>query len=159
MENASKALIIAAGVLIGILVLSLAVFLFMDFGARSKDIYAQVELNQLTQYNSQYTVYNGRSDITIYDIITLCNLAKENNDTYKEYTNFESEYKVIINLSGTNFNYLNAQDLSTEEKQKLISEYNGVESNGELTNQFKCEGITFHDTGGKVNKVTIKRIK
>ena len=53
MENASKALIMAAGVLIGILVLSLAVFLFMDFGARSSEIYSQVEHNQLTQYLHQ----------------------------------------------------------------------------------------------------------
>lgn len=34
MENASKALIMAGGVLIGILILSLAVYLFIDFGGK-----------------------------------------------------------------------------------------------------------------------------
>ena len=32
MENASKALLMAAGVLIGVLILSLAVYLFENFG-------------------------------------------------------------------------------------------------------------------------------
>ena len=38
MENASNALLIAGGVLIGVLILSLAVYLFADFGAKSADI-------------------------------------------------------------------------------------------------------------------------
>ena len=38
MENASKALIMAAGVLIGVLILSLAVFLFLDFCPTSERI-------------------------------------------------------------------------------------------------------------------------
>ena len=42
MENASKALLMAGGVLIGILILSLAVYLFITFGAESKEIHAQI---------------------------------------------------------------------------------------------------------------------
>ena len=71
MENASKALIMAAGVLIGVLILSLAAFLFLDFGATSESVYSQMENQQLTQYNAQYTVYSGRKDITIYEIISI----------------------------------------------------------------------------------------
>ena len=37
MENASKALLMAAGVLMGILIISLAVFLFVTFGATSAE--------------------------------------------------------------------------------------------------------------------------
>ena len=96
MENASKALIMAAGVLIGVLILSLAVVLFTNFGATSQGVYTQMEERQLTQYNAQFTVYSGRTDITIYDIISVANLAKENNETYKDYTNYESEYKKIV---------------------------------------------------------------
>ena len=38
MENASNALIIAGGVLIGVLIISLAVYLFVDFGSTSAEI-------------------------------------------------------------------------------------------------------------------------
>ena len=42
MENASKALIMAAGVLIGILILSLAVYLFVSFGNTSRELHKQI---------------------------------------------------------------------------------------------------------------------
>ena len=38
MENASKALLMAAGVLIGMMVLSLMVYLFISFGSSTKAI-------------------------------------------------------------------------------------------------------------------------
>ena len=38
MENASKALIMAGGVLIGVLIISLAVYLFVSFGQTSAEI-------------------------------------------------------------------------------------------------------------------------
>lgn len=150
MENASKALLMAAGVLIGVLILSLAVFLFMDFGATSKGIYSEVESNQLTQYNAQYTIYSGRNDITIYDIISLVNLAQENNNYYKDYTNFESEYKVSIGLQGET---LLLHTIDEDKKQALISNYSEVNSNnGELKYNFKCDKIQYHPNG-KVSAV------
>ena len=94
MENASNALIMAAGVLIGILILSLAVFLFSDFGATTREINSKMEEKQLSEYNAQYTVYVGREDVTIYDIITIVNLAKENNNYYKDFSNYEKNYKI-----------------------------------------------------------------
>ena len=47
MENASKALIMVAGVLIGIMVLSLAVYLFVNFGSTSAQMHQQKEQDQL----------------------------------------------------------------------------------------------------------------
>ena len=75
MENASKALIMAGGVLIGILILSLAVYLFIDFGGKASVIHDRITSNQLTQFNAQFNIYAGRIDVTIYQIITVANLA------------------------------------------------------------------------------------
>lgn len=152
MENASKALIMAAGVLIGILVLSLGVFLFADFGATSREIYSEVESHQLVEYNTQYTIYSGRKDITIYEIISVANLAKQNNDEYKDYTNFDSKYKVIVKL-GTD----TLQNMTSDTKQNLISTYNEVNQSGEnignLKTLFKCDNIQYH-SNGKVKLIT-----
>ena len=71
MENASKALLMAAGVLIGVLILSLAIYLFVSFGQTSAEINEKNRKQQIVQFNSQYTVYLGRDDITIYDIRTI----------------------------------------------------------------------------------------
>ena len=128
MENASKALIMAAGVLIGILILSLAVFLFVDFGSTSSEIYDEVETRQLAQYNAQYTIYVGRENITIYDIITLANLAKENNDYYEEYTDYENTYQVRVILNANPGSNANFQNTSMEKKQELLKIHKSPEA-------------------------------
>ena len=60
MENASKALIMAGGILVGVLVLSLMVYLFADFGSTSAQINAQNKQNQLSQFNSKFTAYEDK---------------------------------------------------------------------------------------------------
>ena len=109
MENASKALLMAAGVLIGILVLSLAVYLIVTFGTASAQMHKENEENQLNQFNSQFTSYVGKEDITIYDIITVANLATENN-TYYEYgkiakqDNVGNNYYITVTMEMTGGN-------------------------------------------------------
>lgn len=83
MENASKALLMAAGVLIGMLILSLAIYLFLSFGSQSAKIHDEQETQRLEQFNSQFTSYQTKEDITIYDIVTVANLASENNIYYE----------------------------------------------------------------------------
>lgn len=83
MENASKALLMAAGVLIGILILSLAVYLFVSFGSTSAELHKQNEAQQIAQFNSQFTSYEGKEGLTIYDVITVANLATESNIYYE----------------------------------------------------------------------------
>ncbi len=83
MENASKALLMAAGVLIGMLILSLAVYLFVSFGSTSAELHKQQEEQQITQFNSQFTSYEGKKGLTIYDVVTVANLATETNVYYE----------------------------------------------------------------------------
>lgn len=50
MENASKALIMAAGILIGVAILSLAVYLFVSFGSASAKIHEQNDANRINEF-------------------------------------------------------------------------------------------------------------
>ena len=107
MENASKALIMAASVLIGILILSLAVFLFSDFAATSDRIHKEVKQTQDDQFNAQFTSFAVKEDNNIYDIITAVNLAKSNNTKYELTTSDEGNYYITINMNkGTNISNL-----------------------------------------------------
>ena len=63
MENASKALIMAGGVLIGVLIISLAVYLFVSFGQTSAEINSENSQKQLSQFNAKFTSYEGRNNI------------------------------------------------------------------------------------------------
>lgn len=83
MENASKALLMAAGVLMGMMILSLAVYLFTNFGGTSSQIHENIETNQINQFNSQFTSYVGKENVTIHDIVSMANLATQNNQNYE----------------------------------------------------------------------------
>ena len=79
MDNASKALIIAGGMLIAIMVASLFVYLFTTYGNYAENMYDRINQRQLTEANNEYTKYEGASDNTIYDVITVANKAKDHN--------------------------------------------------------------------------------
>lgn len=84
MENASKALLMAASVLIGLLILSLAVYLFISFGSTSAELHKQQEAQRLEQFNAQFSSYEAKEGgITIYEVVTLANLATESNIYYE----------------------------------------------------------------------------
>lgn len=145
MENASKALLMAGGVLIGVLVISLAVFLFADFGATSAEINAQNAQKQITAFNSKFTVYQGyENEITIYDIVSLATYVNENNAYYENSP--EDQIDVIIapatKIQGRNKAYYS----------NLIQVY--INNEGELT-KFSCgDNAIGYNANGRVNSIT-----
>ncbi len=113
MENASKALIMAGSVLIGVLLLTLGVYIFSLYGNYSKNMYSKIEAAKIDQFNTQFlkyygttnTVYKDKDDnekeynspilCTAHDIITLANLAKQ--------SNIEHELKQVQNYNKATF--------------------------------------------------------
>ena len=150
MENASKALIMAGGVLIGILIISLAVYLFVDFGSTSAQINDQNAQKQITEFNSKFTAYEGYKDedgnwiITIYDIISLAGYAKENNEYYKDV----EDEKIIVTV-----NKKQIQTNNDEDNKQLIKNHT---KNGML-NKFKCDKIDYNNRG-KVKSIAFVKV-
>ena len=149
MENASKALLMAAGVLIGVAILSLAVFLFVDFGSISRDTHSKIAEQQLVQFNSKFSVYesykeNGKWQnlSSIYDVTTVAGYARENNNYYKESNVYSSDFQIIVKLGNVdladinkniNFeeDYLNVIDQNTAYKC-TIPDNQGYHDNGRI---------------------------
>lgn len=157
MENASKALIMAAGVLIGILVLSLGVYLFASFGNTSVQIQAENEANELNKFNSQFTVYQGRTDLTIYDILTVANYASENNKYYgldSKNRGNKSAFYVGVKLDGKYIEELNTKD-QTDKIENFTKKLN-VNSKAELEKRlYKCKNndVRISPTTGRVYEI------
>lgn len=87
MENASKALIIAASIIVGVMVLSVGVAIFRTFSDFSQDTVQKMEEKQLSEFNNQFYKYYGYIDgkqitVSSHDIVTVANLAKQNNIKY-----------------------------------------------------------------------------
>lgn len=159
MENASKALMMAAGVLIGIMILSLGVYVFLTYSQTSKEIHQRIEEQQIEQFNVQYTAYEGREDLTIYDIITVVNNARNNNKYYEDDAD-KVKVKVTgvtgvsgitpatdwVDLNDSNLNEVIRQDQST------IT----ADPNSKLP-EYKCTEVTLENTG-RVDSITFEKI-
>lgn len=95
MENAAKALMIAAGILLGIMLLSVMIYVFRQ-GAKVNQAYDNKQVSlQLELYNSQFEHYD-RNNNNIMDVISLCNLAFDvNMDTdYDTQNTVEIEIQI-----------------------------------------------------------------
>lgn len=95
MENASNALIIAASVLIGILILTLGVSLYMSLGEYVSNTRKELDDKAIVQFNDQFMIYDGKTDLTIQDVITVRNIALRENNSFTNYnveTTESSEY-------------------------------------------------------------------
>lgn len=77
MENATKALLIAGGVLIAILIILAGVYLYSLFSEQSKLYKETISATELEKFNSKFDVYLGRENITAQEIVSIVNYAKE----------------------------------------------------------------------------------
>lgn len=134
MENASKALLMAASVLIGILIISLAIYLFVSFGSTSAEVHKQNEVQQIAQFNSRFTSYEQKT-CTIYDVVTLANLATENN-IYYELTNRQRNNK---NVNYITVNLDNRPIEGNSDKNEEYNKYLETELEEKEEKTYKCK--------------------
>lgn len=78
MENASKALLIAGGILIAIMILSLLLSMYGRVANIHKTEEEKTRLEQLAEFNAQYEAYNKKLMYGV-DVKTLTNKVTEYN--------------------------------------------------------------------------------
>lgn len=153
MENAVKALYMAAGVLIGIMILSLAVVLFSSLQGYMEETNKQIMFNEVTRFNAKYTKYVD-TELTIQDIITVAGEAYENNKSYNIDPN-------AWNVS-SNFLYI-AIYLENNGRidQKMGKNGEMVEllgNNNASVQKYKCANsdVEYSENTGKIFKMTFR---
>ena len=144
MENASKALIMSASILIGIIILSIAAYLFTAFGSSSKEIQQQVDTRVMAEFNNNFLKYQGSEKCTIHDIVNLAKLAKKTNETIE--ASYDSEYYIHVNLIGNN-----PQDLTRYEQE---SDWTNLLDNKSINYKTDEDG----EMPNRVSGITFKRI-
>ena len=161
MENASKALLMAGGVLLGIMVLSLAVLLFASFGGTSSQIHDNIEENQTTQFNSQFTSYMGKDNVTIHDVVSMAKLATQNNQNYEfahraaaDVTGNDRYISVLCNNVSIELGY-NETQTAEQRKNQMEAHFNDLISN-ELS-LVNADGLPKYDVQVQISDVT-KRV-
>lgn len=119
MENASKALLMAAGILIGVLLLALLVTLFSSARSLSNQYEATKKSEAIQQFNVNFTKYLGQ-ELTIHQVVTICNFAKKENNKIKEVT-ITSGGKSNVDIKGDVKKYLEDNESLKKYELKINS--------------------------------------
>ncbi len=125
MENASKALIMAGGILIAILIVSVLIFawnLFSDYQS-SRDSLSDIE--DTAKFNLQFTNYD-RDDVLGYELLSLLNQIVDYNERKSEdnskYGNDEKYPAVSITIKIGDPDVVVAEHFSYDNKPHLFQQ-------------------------------------
>lgn len=146
MENASKALLMAATVLVGILILSIGVYLFSIFGDFSSETAKQIEEKKISEFNAQFYKYLGQKECRAHDIVTVANLANENNKN-NEYTDSDRNtgtYYIKVIVDGKSY------------EGKTNDTYMQFLKDNPVTN-FKCTKVEINNNTKLVKSITFEK--
>lgn len=136
MENATQALLIAGGILFGIIILSAFVYMWNNASENQKLDQSDQEQARLTAWNAEWEAYDKRL-IRGVEVLTVVNKSKQNDI---DYDNSE-EYKVTISIEGKD-------KYGTKITPDNISQYkNSI---------FECTEMQRNPETGRINKITFK---
>jgi len=158
MENAVQALLIAAGVLIGVMILSLAVSLYSSLNEYVTDTQEQAISKEVQQFNEQFVKYINCNDnssevefvLKIQDIVTAANAAYENNKKYELTEQNGSNYYVTINIKSE---INNLERTINSDSAQLLSEETLLKT------EYRCtpQDVIINSITGRVEQVTFSK--
>lgn len=130
MENASQALIIAGGILLAILTISLFVYMFNNISAMGNAQAQKEEITHLANWNAEWEAYNKRY---LYgtDVLTVMNKAEQINN--------EVDIKIRVDKSIIN------------NPREFVSNYK--------TSTYTCEEVEYSNKTGRVCKMIFKFVE
>lgn len=144
MENAAKALLMAGGILIGVLLITLAVAIFSGVGTFSDEVNTNIQNKVIYEFNAQFEIYNKRKDLTAQDIVTIINLANDYNKKVEDE-----------NLSIKVYDDFNRIDKSTTKELYEFIKENSIDNRN---TKFECLRIEYDTNTKRVNKIYIKKL-
>lgn len=185
MENATKALFIAVGVLVGIMILSLGVALYYSLQGYITDTQDNMEQNADNQFNAQFLKYiNMQPDssgtvnyagqmyridfkLRIQDIITAANIAYQNNIEHNRdmATMSDADYGALINennlyvtVNATLYDETGASITKTHLEKNIDEEASELLSTYTLNYQYKCYSadVLISQVTGRVYQITFR---
>jgi len=159
MENAVKALMMAAGVLIGIMILFLGITLFSSMGEYMGTTQEQIDENAVQDFNDKFTRYINCSNdtgvpeftLTIQDVVSAANTAYESNTNYGLTAPADDNYYVSVKLSGESLEQIingnSATILTNNMEKRYICKSNDVKINANTNRVYEVNFWVITDDG------------
>ena len=151
MENASKALLMAGSVLLAIMIVSLAMYLYANFYEETSQIEGNIEESQVMQFNNQFTKYENNNKVTIYEVLSMANLATQNNKQYQfeKQTATGDNYYISVFLEGKGYIEYGLSDL----EKNIQNTYNGYITE-QVSNITASTGLKYYKVQAEISSTT-----
>ena len=157
MENGAKALLIAGGMLIALLVIGLLVFMSMELTQYFETKAVEKQTSQVAEFNNQYMPYEDK-DITIMELKSLYNKIMSNNEKFPH-----QEITITVPMKDNLCeraiydSCLGVDEDKTTVTTLLAKSFSDISEEIKMGAVFKCTGIGYDDEG-RVNKIIFEDI-
>ena len=140
MENAAKALRIAAGVIIGMLIVALLWYVYHQFVEIPRQEEKIAKEQEMVEFNKIYQAYN-KQRIKGHKLISLMNRAISDNTEYSDV----EEYQIDIIVTGK-FNL----NMYKNDRENYIEQIKGK--------TYECTSVKNEGPNGRISSMTFKEI-
>ncbi|MBR6033188.1 MAG: hypothetical protein IKP28_00290 [Clostridia bacterium] len=153
MENASKALIMAAGVFLAMLVIGAFLYMWNAIGGYAQEVENKKLTEQVSAFNMQYESYLGRV-LRGNDVATVVNKVRNNNQ--KDTPN-QVIWEFTISPAANMLVFTPGTYVSTDTNSNNY--FDSIISNATLYDEFiqlyfVCTGVEYDSTTGYANKIS-----
>ena len=165
MENASKALTIAGGMMIAIAVVGLLIFGFQKLRSYQNTQDESVKTQQVAEFNKQLEAYN-KQVVPGYQMLSLANYVKDLNDRSKDEGFDEIKIKVDMKFENANgkfgiygqsyFN--NFVDFVSNQYEKLSDDGDEGSKKAFKELYFMCSDVKTNTNNGRIYEMDYKKI-
>ena len=154
MENASKALLMAAGVLIGIIIIGALVFMASNLSSIPSAQEKEKQAEQIAEFNKVYESYDKKK-LRGSEVVSIINRVIDNNEQ-----NADKQIEVYVTVKANN--KANADELSAKQYKFAISDktifvdlFNDKDRRNAFmySRLFECTNITYNSQSGRVNGI------
>lgn len=136
MENASRALVIAGGVLLSLIIIGVVMFAYRGITSLQKEKDISISNEQVSKINEQIEKYTKKSVIYGSEVLSICNAIEDYSRKYPESEGYQKITAIIK---------IKADGKDNDIKECFKDEYDGIQS---LKNDYN-EAIRIRDVNGK----------
>ena len=153
MENATKALIIAGGMLIAMLIVGLLTWGYTQIRALQQANVTEEERQQVVDFNERFEAYNKKV-VRGYQMISLSNLVYDTNTRYTEEVGYTP---VTIIVDGLSSETAEKEDLESYIQDKYDT-MTSNEKNAFKQLYFECTDVKYDAKNSRVVSMNFRRV-
>ena len=142
MENATRALTMAGGILIALMILGALFLMFNNLSSYQNQNDTSTKSTQIAEFNNQFEPYN-KDNLTLMELRSVYNKVNSNNTKNPEYI-IEMIYEFNSNHEDGNL------------KENFKSNFTEIEEAEKMNSTFSCIKIEYKGVHVRISKIVFK---